>query len=61
LIPNLKGLYIALSHGVKEIAVFISATDGFSKANINCTVEQGIQKAREVANKALSVNVAVRG
>lgn len=61
LVPNVKGLEIAVQHGVKEIAVFISATEGFSKANINCTVEQGIERARQVAALALKQGIAVRG
>lgn len=61
LVPNLKGLDIALQHGVREVAVFVSATEDFSRANINCTVDQGIQRAAQVASKAISANVAVRG
>lgn len=61
LVPNVKGLDIALKHGVKEIAVFISATEGFSKANINCSVEQGIERARQVVALALKAGVSVRG
>src|SRR5690349_15978917 len=33
LVPNIKGLELARAHGVKHIAVFVSATEGFSKAN----------------------------
>ncbi|CRG83578.1 hydroxymethylglutaryl-CoA lyase [Talaromyces islandicus] len=61
LVPNTKGLDVALSHGVKEVAVFISATEGFSKANINSTVQQGIERARRVARKAIDSGIAVRG
>lgn len=61
LVPNVKGLDIAVQHGVKEVAVFISATEGFSRANINCSVEQGIARAREVSGLARKSNVAVRG
>lgn len=61
LVPNVKGLEIAVEHGVKEIAVFISATEGFSRANINCSVEEGIERAKNVASMALKSNVAVRG
>ena len=45
LVPTAKGLDVAIEYGVKEVAVFISATEGFSKANINCSVEQGIERA----------------
>ena len=38
LVPNLKGLEKALEVGVKEIAVFGSATESFSKKNINCSI-----------------------
>lgn len=61
LVPNPKGLEIALQHGVREVAVFVSATEGFSRANINCTVDQGIERAAQVASKAISANVVVRG
>ncbi|KAL6245499.1 putative secondary metabolism biosynthetic enzyme [Rhinocladiella similis] len=61
LIPNLKGLEIALHNGVREVAVFVSATEGFSKANINATVDQGLARARQVAEKATSAGLAVRG
>jgi hydroxymethylglutaryl-CoA lyase len=61
LVPNVKGLNVAVEHNVKEIAVFISATEGFSKANINCTVDQGIKRARNVASLALKSGMAVRG
>ena len=61
LVPNLKGLEIAKSLGVKEICVFISATEGFSRANINCTVAEGLQRAKEVTESALRSGIAVRG
>ncbi|KAK4539251.1 hypothetical protein LTR36_000857 [Oleoguttula mirabilis] len=61
LIPNLKGLGIAVEHGVREVAVFVSATEGFSKANIGCTVEQGLDRARQVATRAREQGLAVRG
>jgi hydroxymethylglutaryl-CoA lyase len=60
-VPNVKGLDIAIEHGVKEVAVFVSATEGFSKANINCTVQQGIERAKAVAEKAIECGLTVRG
>lgn len=61
LVPNAKGLDIAIEHGVKEVAVFVSATEGFSRANINCSVEQGLYRAQRVAAKATRTGIAVRG
>ncbi|EKG16594.1 hypothetical protein MPH_06175 [Macrophomina phaseolina MS6] len=61
LVPNTKGLDIALRHGVKEVAVFVSASEGFSRANTNCTVAEGIDRARSVARAATSKGLNVRG
>lgn len=61
LVPNLKGLDIAIRCGVREVAVFVSATEGFSRANINCTVQEGMQRARSVAENAAKYGIAVRG
>lgn len=61
LVPNKKGLDVAIQHSVNEISVFISATEGFSKANINCTVEQGLEISRNITSLSLELNIAVRG
>lgn len=61
LIPNLKGLQIAMENGVREIAVFVSATEGFSRANINATVDEGVARSRQVARTAIENGLAVRG
>ncbi|KAJ0423046.1 hypothetical protein BJY00DRAFT_322180 [Aspergillus carlsbadensis] len=61
LVPNLKGLEKAIASGIKEVAVFISATEGFSKANINCTVDQGLERAKAVIRKATENGITVRG
>lgn len=61
LIPNTKGLEIAIKHNVQEVAVFVSASEGFSKANTNCSVEEGLDRARKVADMARGNQIAVRG
>ncbi|KAH7399065.1 3-hydroxy-3-methylglutaryl-coenzyme A lyase/3-methylglutaconyl-coenzyme A hydratase [Phaeosphaeria sp. MPI-PUGE-AT-0046c] len=61
LVPNVRGLELAIKHGVKEVAVFVSATEGFSKANTNCTVEEGLRRAGEVAARAIKAGLQVRG
>jgi hydroxymethylglutaryl-CoA lyase len=59
--PNLKGFENAFKAGAKEVTVFASATEAFSKANQNCSVEEALATAEKVARVALSNNVAVRG
>ncbi|VUC30741.1 unnamed protein product [Clonostachys rosea] len=61
LAPNLKGLENANRAGAKEIVVFASVTEAFSKANQNCTVEQALQQAEAVTKSALKLGIKVRG
>ncbi|KAH8894491.1 aldolase [Thozetella sp. PMI_491] len=61
LVPNVKGAEIAIQHGATDIAVFVSATEGFSKANTNRTISQGLEASRAVVDMAQRHKVAVRG
>ena len=61
LAPNAKGLENAIQSGAKEVVVFASVTEAFSKKNQNCTVEEALGKAQEVAEKAQRQDIAVRG
>lgn len=61
LVPNLKGMESALEAGVKEIAIFASATEGFSQKNLNCSVEESLQRFIPVMNLAKERNLRVRG
>lgn len=61
LVPNLKGLQTAIQHKAREVAVFVSASEGFSNANIRCSVQEGLNRARQVAEKARAEGLAVRG
>ena len=40
LVPNARGLERALACGVREVAVFASATETFAKRNLNRTVAE---------------------
>jgi len=61
LAPNMKGLENAIKSGAKEVVVFASATEAFSKKNQNCTVEEALEAAQKVTETALKNGVAVRG
>jgi len=61
LVPNLRGLNEAIKWGVSEVAIFGSASEGFSKANINCSVEESLARFREVCELALQKGIRVRG
>ena len=50
LVPNMHGLDLALQAQADEIAIFASASEGFSRKNLNCTRDEAIQRYQAVAN-----------
>ncbi|MDB5580268.1 MAG: hydroxymethylglutaryl-CoA lyase [Bradyrhizobium sp.] len=61
LVPNEKGYEAARAAGAKVIAVFASASEGFSRANINCTVAESIERFKPVLARAKADGIKVRG
>ena len=61
LVPNEKGYEAARAAGATVIAVFGSASEGFSRANINCSVAESIERFRPVIARARADGVKVRG
>lgn len=61
LVPNLKGLEAAIAAGAKEIAVFGAASEAFSQKNINCSIDESLQRFAPVARQALDSGLRVRG
>lgn len=61
LVPNMQGYQAALAANVDEIAVFISASEGFSKANINCSIAESIERLSPVIGAAIHDGLAIRG
>src|SRR5271155_4771786 len=61
LVPNEKGYEAARAAGAKVMAVFASASEGFSRANINCSVAESIERFRPVVANARADGVKVRG
>ncbi|XP_076350015.1 hydroxymethylglutaryl-CoA lyase isoform X3 [Tachypleus tridentatus] len=60
LVPNVKGLEAALSVGVKEIAIFGAASETFTRKNINCSIEESLQRFEDVMMLAKQEQVAAR-
>ena len=61
LTPNMKGLEAALECGVREVAVFGSASESFSQRNINCSIAESLERFAPVVEHALKAGVRVRG
>ncbi len=61
LTPNMRGYEDALAAGADEIAVFASASEGFSKANINATIAESIERFVPILEAARHIDLPVRG
>lgn len=60
LTPNMRGYEAALAAGADEIAIFGSASEGFSKANINATIDESLERFRPVVEAARHIDLPVR-
>jgi len=70
LVPNLRGLqdlfalldaYPSDPPLTDEISVFTAATDAFTRANLNCTIAESLERLSNVTRAALDRGLRVRG
>ncbi|KAF7317128.1 Hydroxymethylglutaryl-lyase [Mycena chlorophos] len=69
LVPNQKGLDSVFSlldahphlRPAIEVSVFTAATDAFTRANLNCTVPESLQRLEPVIRSATDAGLRVRG
>jgi len=61
LTPNLRGLEAALAAGADEVAIFASASEGFSRANINASIAESLERFAPVAKAAREAGLPLRG
>jgi hydroxymethylglutaryl-CoA lyase len=61
LVPNEKGLDRALAAGATEIAVFASASESYSRKNLNRSRDEAIDGYRDVVRRAKAARMRVRG
>ncbi|KAA2316182.1 hydroxymethylglutaryl-CoA lyase [Pseudooceanicola sediminis] len=61
LTPNMRGFQDALAAGADEVAVFGSASEGFSRANINAGITESLHRFAPVVAAARAEGLAVRG
>ena len=61
LAPNMRGLEAAIAARADEVAVFVAASEGFSKANLNCTIDESFARIAPVAARALDEGLSLRG
>mgnify|MGYP000691624209 CR=1 FL=1 len=61
LTPNLQGFQSAVNSKPDEIVVFAAASEAFSQKNINCSIEESIQRFAPVVEAARAAGIYVRG
>jgi hydroxymethylglutaryl-CoA lyase len=61
LTPNLKGYEGAKASNASEVAVFGAASEGFSKANVNCSIAETIERFMPITEAAAVDGIPVRG
>jgi hydroxymethylglutaryl-CoA lyase len=61
LTPNMQGYQAAVASRPDEIVVFAAASEAFSQKNINCSIEESIQRFAPVVEAARAAGIYVRG
>ena len=63
LVPNTCGLKDALRYKVEEISIFGAASETFSQKNINCSIQESMERFRQVCQGAILVSpsIIIRG
>ncbi|MGK6314586.1 hydroxymethylglutaryl-CoA lyase [Neorhizobium sp. DT-125] len=61
LTPNMRGYEAARTAKADEVAVFASASEGFSRHNINCSIAESFERFAPLVEKAGADGVPVRG
>jgi hydroxymethylglutaryl-CoA lyase len=61
LTPNMKGFEAAVATKPDEIVVFGAASEAFSQRNINCSIEESIERFAPVVEAARAKGIYTRG
>lgn len=61
LVPNLRGYLAARAASCDQVAIFASASETFSRRNINASIAESLVRFTPVAEAALADDVSLRG
>jgi len=61
LTPNLKGFEGAMSVNADEVAIFGAASESFSQKNINCSIDESLERFAPIMEAAKAQSIPVRG
>ncbi len=61
LTPNMRGFEAAMAVNADEVAIFGAASESFSQTNINCSIEESLERFAPIMEAAKKANIKVRG
>ena len=61
LTPNMHGFDSAMAVNASEVAIFGAASESFSQKNINCSIDESLERFQPIMTAAKAVNIKVRG
>jgi len=61
LIPNIQGMTQALNYDINEISLFTAVSETFCQRNINCSIEESLERFKPVIALAKKNNIKIRG
>lgn len=60
LVPNTKGLTEALAAGIQRISIFTAASNTFNQRNINCSIDESLERCKAVIDAAKPHKLYIR-
>ncbi|GHE79313.1 hydroxymethylglutaryl-CoA lyase [Thalassotalea profundi] len=61
LTPNMQGFEAAMAANASEVAIFGAASESFSQKNINCSIDESLERFQPIMTVAKAANIKVRG
>ena len=61
LTPNMQGFEQAIKANADEVAIFAAASESFSQKNINCSIEESLERFLPIMAQAKKLGIPVRG
>lgn len=61
LVPNEQGMQKAITAGVQHIAIFTAASEQFNQRNIQCSIQESIERFKPVIQMGKANGISIRG
>ncbi len=61
LVPNVRGFEDGLGAGAEAVSIIASASESFSQKNNNCSIDEGLERCKEIIEQSVQHNISIRG